>query len=232
MATLDSRSAPPSRIENAVERELARRRRLLRLYLLLLLIPLGLAVWFLLTGRSDHELVRQTVEERVAPVEQRYQQIAPKLDQVETLDRSLPVVEKAAQQLQAQEKQVETLRQEVRAIQPAVEEIRATQASLSRSSDSGEVKELATRLAAVEKDLAGYQQLSTRLAVMEKEQRQVVVDLKEVSARVDKQTNTPGVSPQDIQKLNDRLRLLEQGTGELRKDFTKLRVGIKERPPG
>src|SRR5687768_17930522 len=39
----------------SVGRELARRRRLLRLYLLLLLVPLGIAAWFLVAGRSDQD---------------------------------------------------------------------------------------------------------------------------------------------------------------------------------
>jgi chromosome segregation ATPase len=243
MATLDSRSAPSSRIENAVERELARRRRLLRLYLLLLLIPLGIAAWFLVVGRSDHELFQETVEQRVAPVEERYQQIVPKLEQVETLDRALPVVEKAAEQLQAQEKQVETLAQQVREITPVVEEIQVKQASLLRVMESPppEVRELTARLAAVERNLAGYQRLSTqlveqeqRLAVMERQQRQVVLDLKEVETKVQRQPGPiPGFNVIDLQKLNERIRALEAGTGDLKRDFTRLQVDIRERrPPG
>lgn len=241
MATLDSRSAPSSRIESAVERELARRRRLLRLYLLLLLVPLGLAAWFLLAGRSDHELFRRTVEARVAPVEEHYRQIAPKLDQVETLDQALPVVERAAEQLQAQEKEVKTLRQQVQEITPAVQEIQANQASLLREvGSSGEVKELSARLAAMERDLRGYQQLSAqlvrqeeRLAGIERQQRQVVIDLKEVEAKVERQPAAPGFSLLDLQKLNERVRTLEQGTGDLKKDFFKLQADVKDRqPPG
>jgi chromosome segregation ATPase len=243
MATLDSRSAPTSRIESAVERELARRRRLLRLYLLLLLIPLGIAAWFLVVGRSDHEIFRQTVEQRVAPVEERYQQIAPRLAQVETLDRALPVVEKAAEQLQAQERQVATLEQQVREITPVVEEIQVKQASLLRVMESppAEVRELTSRLAAVERNLAGVQRLSTqlveqeqRLAVMERQQRQVVLDLKEVEDKVRRQPGPiPGFNGMELQKLNERVRSLEQGTGDLRKEFSRLQVDVRERrPPG
>ena len=243
MATLDSRTAPPSRIESAVERELARRRRLLRLYLLLLLIPLGLAAWFLVMGRSDHEALRQAVDERVAPVEKSFQQVAPKLQQVETLvAQAQPLVEKAADQLQAQEKQVETLRQEVRELKPEVQEIKANQASFVRGMEaSGEVKELSARLATVERNQAVYQRISTqlaeqeqRLAAMEKQQRQVVTDLKEVQAKVEKRPGPmPGFNVLDLQKLSERVRALEEGTGDLRKDFTRLQVDIKERrPPG
>jgi chromosome segregation ATPase len=239
MAILDSRSVPPSRIESTVERELARRRRLLRLYLLLLLVPLGLAAWFLLAGRSDQDLFRRTVEERVAPVEERYRQIAPKLDQVETLDQVLPVVARAAEQLQAQQREVKTLRQQVREITPVVQEIRDNQASLVRGAGSaGEVKELAARLAAMEKDLQGYQQLSAqlvrqeeRLAGIERQQRQVAIDLKEVAAKVEKQPAAPGFSLLDLQKLNERVRVLEQGTGDLKKDLFKLQADVKDQPP-
>jgi DNA repair exonuclease SbcCD ATPase subunit len=232
MATLTSNSAPPSRIENAVERELARRRRLLRLYLFLLLIPLGLAAWFLLVGRSDHALLRKTVDDRVAPVEERYKQIAPKLQQVERLDKALPVVEKAADQLQAQEKQVEILRQQVQNLTPAL---------LRGTDSSAEIRKLSAQLATIERNLAGYQQLSAqlarqeqRLAVMEREQRQVITDLKEVQVKVEKQPGPmPGFNVLDLRKLNDRVRALEEGTGDLRKDVFRLQGDIKDqKPPG
>jgi DNA repair exonuclease SbcCD ATPase subunit len=190
------------RVENAIEREMARRRRLLRLYLLLLLVPLGLAAWFLAAGRSDHEIVRQSVEERVAPVEQRYEQIAPKLAQVESLDEALPVVQQAAEQLQAQEKQVETLRQEVREIVPAVQEIQANQASLLRNVDpSGELKELSERLMRVEGSLKSVQA----------QQSEIQRDLRTVQQRIDKQPAGPAydLDPKRLNELIDaRIRLL------------------------
>lgn len=211
MATLDSRSAPSGdRIENAVERELARRRRLLRLYLLLLLVPLGLAAWFLVAGRSDHEIFRQTVEDRVAPVEQRYEQIAPRLEQVESLDEALPVVRQAAKQLQEQEKQVETLQDQVEEIVPAMREIQTQQASILRTvQPAGELKELSDRLMRVERSLTSVQA----------QQSEIQRDLRTVQQRIDRQPAGPGfnLDPKQLNELIDaRIRFLAK-----RRDFTQ-----------
>lgn len=246
MATLDSGPAPSSRIEQTVERELARRRRLLSLYLLLLLVPLGLAAWFLFT--ADYEMADEETYARLDEVEQRYEEIAPKLDQVEALDEALPVVQQAAEQLRDQEKQVETLQRQVQAVSsnvqeiaPVVQEIKTNQASMMRSLEpSAELRELSGRLAAMERNLEGYQQISARLARqeqriagIEKEQREVVRDLKAVQMKVERQPATPGFNVMDLEKLNDRIRALEQGTGNLKRDVYKLKTDVKEqRPPG
>jgi DNA repair exonuclease SbcCD ATPase subunit len=241
MATLASPSAPPSgRIENAVERELARRRRLLRLYLLLLLVPLGLAAWFLAFGRSDQEIVHQTVEQRVAPVEARYEQIAPKLEQVESLDKTLPVVQQAAKQLQAQGKQVETLRQQVQEIapavqqiqaqqrqvatlqqrvqeiEPAVKQVQADQVALRRTMETpGDVKELTARLAAMERNIAD----------VEARQVQVQRDLRAVQLKVDKPVG-PAVNL-DPERLNALIDARIRAMGIKRRDLSEGR-----QPPG
>lgn len=224
MATLDNPSIPHGdRIENAVGRELARRRRLLRLYLLLLLVPLGLAAWFLVAGRSDHEILRQTVEERVAPVEQRYEQIAPKLEQVESLDEALPVVQAAAKQLQEQEKQVETLQGQVEEMVPAVQEIRANQAALLRTvQPAGELKELSDRLMMMEGSLKSVQA----------QQNEIQRDLRNVQQRIDKQPAGPAfnLDPKQLNELIDaRLRLLEKSKVLDRRDLIK--EPSKETPP-
>lgn len=179
MALVDSPSAPPGdRVQRAVERELARRRRLLQLYLLLLLIPLGLAAWFLAAGRSDQEIVQEVVDRRLAPVEERYEQITPKLAQVESLDQALPVVQRAAVQLEEQGRQVETLQQQVREIVPKVQEIQARQADLIRPVEpSREIKELSDRLVAMEKSLATVQE----------RQIQVQRELNSVQRKIDRQ---------------------------------------------
>lgn len=240
MAVLDSGPAPSSRIESAVERELARRRLLLRLYLLLLLVPLGLAAWFLFSAGSEMR-AQEELDGRLAEVQESYEEIAPKLEQVESLDEALPVVERAAEQLQAQEKRFESLQRQVRQIVPAVREIEANQAALMRNAEpSGELRELSSRLAAMERNLEGVQQLSARLsrqeeqlAAIQKQQRQVVIDLKEVEAKVERQPAGPAFHLQDLQKLQERVQLLEEGAGTLKKDLTRIRADVLERkPPG
>jgi len=208
---MDSRTAPRGdRIENAVERELARRRRLLRLYLLLLLVPLGLTAWFLVAGRSDQDTFRQAVENRVAPVEQRYERIAPKLDQMESFDEALPIVRQAAKQLQEQEKQVETLQDQVEKIVPEMQQIRASQTSIMRTIEpAGELKELSDRLMAVEGSLKGVQA----------QQSEIQRDLTAVQQRIDKQPAGPAfnLDPKRLNELIDaRIRVLEKSRAEIR----------------
>ena len=217
MTTLDSRS---DRIENAVGRELARRRRLLRLYLLLLLVPLGLAAWFLAAGRSDQETLRQTVEDRVAPVEQSYEQIAPKLQQVESLDEALPVVRQAAKQLQEQEKQVAALQDRVEKIEPEMREIQADQASLLRNvQPAGEVKRLSDQLMRVEGSLKSIQA----------QQNEIQRNLTTVQRRIDQQPAGPvfNLDPKQLNELIDaRIRVLEKSRVLERRDLTR-----EPRPP-
>lgn len=224
MATLIDPSVPPtSRIENAVERELARRRRMLRFYLLLLLVPLGLAAWFLAAGRTDQEVLGQAVETRIAPVEERYARIAPKLDRVESLDEALPVVEKAAEQLQAQEEKVAALQQQVQAIAPAVKEIQATQASLLRNVEpSAELQELAQRFASLEASITSIQA----------RQIEVQRDLKAVELKIDKRPAGPAfqLDPKQLNELIDaRLRVMRQsGDGTV---FRKRDAAVDPPPP-
>jgi chromosome segregation ATPase len=61
--------------EAAVERELNRRRRLLRLLTGLLIIPLLAAAGFALFGRTDVEMVRKEVRSGVAPVESKLENL-------------------------------------------------------------------------------------------------------------------------------------------------------------
>jgi hypothetical protein len=198
VTTLDRRT---DRIENAVERELARRRRLLRLYLLLMLVPLGLAAWFLAAGRSDQATFRQTVEERVAPVEQSYEKVASKLEQVENLD--LPMVQQAAEKLQEQEKQVA-------ALQDQVVEIRASQTTILRTIEpAGELKELSDRLMMIE----------GRLKNVQAQQSEIQRDLTTVQQRIDKQPGRPvlDLDPKRLNELIDaRIRVLEKSRAEIR----------------
>ena len=75
------------RIEQTVARDLARRRRLIWIYLALLLVPLAVAAAHALYGRTDRQIVAREVEQRVEPVERTYQEIAPMLEDVRGVKR-------------------------------------------------------------------------------------------------------------------------------------------------
>jgi len=93
---------PPGRedrIELAVQREMARRRRLLRLYLLLLLIPVGVAVWLLAGGAESHltSAVEIPVEVREAP-----QKIEKQAAEIEEQKRQVQAITERQKELQKQ----------------------------------------------------------------------------------------------------------------------------------
>jgi cell division protein FtsL len=93
MATLDE--APRGRgdrIDLAVQREMARRRRLLRLYLLLLLVPIGIAVWLLAGGGLDQTGgaygIPESVQQALPKIEQQQVQIDEQKRQVQELTQA------------------------------------------------------------------------------------------------------------------------------------------------
>ena len=70
----DEKVSFPSRrdaVEEAVEREINRRRRLLLTFIILLLIPVGVGVVFLSYGRSDRSFVTREVRQEFAPLQDR-----------------------------------------------------------------------------------------------------------------------------------------------------------------
>jgi hypothetical protein len=88
----DDRPGREQRIETAVQRELAQRRRLMSLYLLLLLIPLGVGGWFLYTGISapppPPRISTGLPPETQRQIEEQKVQIAAQKKQVEELTRT------------------------------------------------------------------------------------------------------------------------------------------------
>jgi len=58
-----------SAVEEAVEREITRRRQLLYTFTILLLVPIGVGIVFLRYGRSDRKLVAREVQQEVAPLQ-------------------------------------------------------------------------------------------------------------------------------------------------------------------
>jgi len=222
MATLD---APPQRgekIELAVQREMARRRRLLRLYLALLLIPVGAAVWFVAAGRTDRDFVQQAVKAGVAPVEQRYSEIAPKLDQVHELDQVLPAVRSAAHEVQAQKEQVSALAQTQDQLRLQLNDVTSNVRALVKITEAAPGPGLDSRIG----------ELAKRVEVLQNGQEGLLQQQKRIAAEVEKlhleRQPPPGAGP-DASKLEERLRQLELDNRALRGELRKMQA---VRPPG
>jgi DNA repair exonuclease SbcCD ATPase subunit len=243
MAVVDNvspeRKGRGERIEAAVQRELARRRRLMVLYLLLLLIPLGVGGWFIATGRSDQmadqaavqQAVRHEVASQVAPVEQRSQEIATKLRQVQDLDKVLPEVQSAARQLDAQKIQVEELAQSQQGLQkqvtqvadgvaklaPQIQQIRVLSVS---APDPAEAHHgLDARLDKLERSLNEVQQTQGGLAEQQKT----------IAVRLEQLQRVP-LAVADVEKLDARLRALEKSHELIKGQVLRLRPMLEKTP--
>lgn len=75
-------SQPADDAGSFVERETRRRKRLLRFYLMLLIIPVALAIIILIFGRSDRRVVMDEIKAQAPPIVQREvgQQIRPTIE--------------------------------------------------------------------------------------------------------------------------------------------------------
>ncbi len=152
-------SAPPEersrRIEATVQRDLARRRRLIQLYLALLLVPLAVAAVLMAVGRTDREVVAAEVDQRVQPVEASFREIAPMIEEVRGVGELLPEIRAVDERFERYERgqselaeQVTAVTAEVKQIEPVIAEARAARAQVEemRREYSAQQLELSKRI--------------------------------------------------------------------------------------
>jgi DNA repair exonuclease SbcCD ATPase subunit len=72
----------PTGVEKAVDREMRRQRLLSLLFTVLLIVPVVVGVAFVAFGRTDRQVVRDEVEQRVAPLDAATREIVPALAEV------------------------------------------------------------------------------------------------------------------------------------------------------
>ena len=202
------------RIEEVVAREMNRSRRLLWLYVLLLVIPLGACAVYYQYGRTDVALVHSEVNSNIAPYKQIIEQAKPALAQVR----------QTADQLSAQETRLNSLSQEqqalattVQAVPEKLQQIDSVRADLSGvKTDMAVVRTQNQELrGALENTRNGVEQLNQRFSSVEQQQSVVQRDLKELSTRVQR---IPPVNSDDqlkrqqelINSLMQRIQKLEQ----------------------
>ena len=141
-----------SRIEDAVEREMRHRKRLLMLYAVLLLIPIGIAVLYLTRGVTERDIVRREVQTGLAPMQDTIRRAEPALQQVR----------QAADQISEQQARIEAFGEQQRALAdqirplseklPEIEEVRVRLDQISEQADANrlEMRRLNERVSAVE----------------------------------------------------------------------------------
>jgi len=229
------------RIEQTVARDIARRRRLIRIYLALLVVPLIAVAAHMLLGRTD----RQIVEDEVRPVKETYEKIAPVLADVGEVGELLPEIRAVGDRFQTYERgqsdlgeRVAAVAAEVGELQPALADARAAKAEVAelRQAYEAQQQQLGRRIDAFELRLgpagresgadrppAGYpagatfERLSGRTAAIEQKQAEISEQLTRVLAR------PPQGQPADVEALSGRVRELEVAVDALQEENRRLR---------
>jgi uncharacterized protein YoxC len=192
MATLDE--APRGRgdrIDLAVQRELARRRRLLRLYLLLLLVPVGIAVWLLAGGG-----LYQTAEIDGLP---------------ESVQQALPRIEQQQVQIEEQKKQVQELTQVQKELATRVTAVDSSLQQLEPKLIGPKGVSDPARIIAVHSGLdARLDALEERLKTIEQTQAGLLNDQEKIAADVERLQRTLDVNPQLRREIEKSPPLLQK----------------------
>jgi hypothetical protein len=159
-----------------VARETRRRKRLLRVYLLLLAIPVALGIVVLIFGRSDRRLVMEELQTQAPPIVQRevgeqikptiksevQSQMSPTFGEIEGLKTRQAQIEEAAGSLKiSQEETTAALRKENEALKNEVK-------NELRTLDNG-VNEKLNRLDAINERLNRLDALNERLIRLERQ---------------------------------------------------------------
>jgi DNA repair exonuclease SbcCD ATPase subunit len=239
------------RIGLSVDREVARRQRLIRIYLALVAVPLAVAGLFLAFGRTDRQVVQQEVDKRVTPVEESYREIQPMLSEVRGVGELLPQIQAVGDRFQSYEQGQDSLRRQVAQVtaqvgelQPAVEEGRQAKAEIAelrRDYESqqqelkGDIEALARRFAPALGQLPGGQppaagrppqstvdRLAGRTAQIEQQQAELSRQMALLQ-----QTAPQSRPPADLDALNQRLKALERSVETLQREIRAMQAEIK-----
>jgi len=233
------------RLDLSVQRELARRRRLIRLYLVLLAIPLAVAAGFLLWGRTDRQVVQQEVEQRVKPVESQYREIQPMLDDVRGVSALLPEIRSVDERFQGYaqgqdelQERVAAVTSELRELKPAVaeaadlrEQVQVLRRDLDRQQSDVEQRfqALAPQVGAVTHGGAAQPpaanlnpavvgRLTDRTSRIEEQQAELSQQVRRLTA-----AGSEGPPSADVEALSRRIRQLERTVESLRREVEALR---------
>lgn len=96
-ANAEQRNRREESITAVVKRENRRRKRLLLLIMALFTATIGIGILLLVYGRSDAEVIDQEVTRRVSPVQESYNQVKPRLDQIQNVGAILDEVSRVRQ---------------------------------------------------------------------------------------------------------------------------------------
>jgi chromosome segregation ATPase len=204
------------RIEEIVGREMNRSRNLLRLYSILLVIPLGACALYYHYGRTDLALVQREVNANIAPFQRIVEQTEPALAQVR----------QTAGRLSAQETRLESLVREQEAIAAAAQAL--PQELQQIDSIRTEIDQRMESVEAMNKDLSGsvghsLTLINDQIASVSQHQNQIEHELGNLSARVER-LNPSG--------YDDQFHKQQELIDSLRKKIQEIEQGERVKPQG
>lgn len=181
----DGTTAPPSPrspgVERAVEREMRRQVGLSILFTVLLLVPLALAGYYFVSGRTDREVVRDEVRKGVEPIAQEARQLRPALEEAKgaaadarrqrtLVDEQLQRVGSLLQEQEQVRAQVARLAEQLPRLEASVSQARHFEASVAelRSTLAAQTARLETLAAGQECILRDQDQIRGEILVFER----------------------------------------------------------------
>jgi len=175
----------PGRVERAVEREMRRQIILAVLFTVLLLVPLGLAGFYFVFGRTDRQVVRDEVERRVEPVARMARDAQPALAEIQTTAAAVRAQQAAVEE---QRGRVDTLVQDQEHVRSQVlqlsEHVPQLEASLVEARQVGAgVAELRATLDTQGRRLGEIAEAQANIA---REQARINGDVRVLSDRVNR----------------------------------------------
>jgi small-conductance mechanosensitive channel len=216
-STISDGPDQPDRIARAVEREVTRRKRQVRVYLALLLVPVGMGAFAVLSGWGEESRLK-TVEANLATVQ-------PSIERIRALDTALIQVTSASTALQSTARDVVQLRQGQQAIEARLDSsvtvLRSSQLRLSAQTDSlrvqvkPQLKLLETALARVDQVRSELQAQNAQLERLE--HRQVILQ-----ARQDSQLGAIRFN----EDLKNRLQRLEVRSDSMNRQILRMRTVV------
>lgn len=218
------------KIVGALAREARRRKRILAVYLSLLVIPVATGVWYLNHGQMDRQLVRQDVSRQLGPVKLQLEAVEPALKTVQEAGDQLASHQSALIELRAEQEQV------VSQLEPISQRVE------SFASDLEGVRQVRGEISEIRQRMVGY---TERLTQLEGEQESLRVNQNRLSRQHDSLARDIGAlqrgigdspeaaPPGQLQELMRELGNLKRKIESTESDVTGLRQRVEriQRPP-
>ncbi len=187
-----------------VERETRRRKRLLRFYLMLLIIPVALAVIVLVYGRSDRRVVMDEIKAQAPPIVQR-----------EVGEQIRPTIETEVQkQISQPLEQIDSKINEVAQTKVSQEEINKIQGE-----NAALRNELSVKIDEVDKSKASREEVT----------KTVQAGNKAFRAEVNKVFVQSGVSREEFNRLRDENRSLRNELNDVKNGLERKFQALQQR---